>query len=364
MINSKTPLRLRPSVSVVPTNDPLIWEFFKSNTRVIRRVKFSDIRLVDIISQLNNQSALEVEAMYKDLSKYIMPLFSALVEWCILEDSTCAVLIENNKRYRALNFLADYIPSHELIETFSNIEKSTVILVGAGGVGSWIAIGLAQIGVKTIVLVDGDIVKEHNLNRGLFFFEDLGKLKTSVIKEKIKCFQENISVIEINKIIKSELDFKEILKKFGNTSLVINAADHPSVDTTSKWIFKPCMENLIPHIVAGGYNLHLSLIGPTIIPNISACFECISVGLKEQQIEDFSTIRKLHRSNRNIGNISPLAGISASFTINEALRVLCKSKRITPVMLNKRGEFNFLTSQLHFSEYNRQGFCEWCNYDK
>ena len=129
-------------------------------------------------------------------------------------------------------------------------------------------------------------------------------------------------------------------------------------------LFRSCMNKRIPHIVAGGYNLHLSLIGPTIIPNVSACFECISIGLKEQQTEDFSTMRKLHKTNRNIGNISPLAGISASFTVNEALRVLCKTKRISPVMLNKRGEFNFWTSQLHFSEYSRQKSCEWCNYVK
>ena len=91
VINNNTPLRLRPSVSVVPTNDPLIWEFFHSNTRKIKHIKFADARLIDIISQLNNQSIIEVENNNIDLAKYIKPLFLTLVEWCVLEDAYCAL---------------------------------------------------------------------------------------------------------------------------------------------------------------------------------------------------------------------------------------------------------------------------------
>jgi molybdopterin/thiamine biosynthesis adenylyltransferase len=313
------------------------------------------------VSQLNDQSINDIIHEHEELAPYIAPLFFALIEWCILEDMHSSNFIEINPRYRSLNFLSDYIPSYELTHVVNNIANSTVIIVGVGGIGSWLALGLAQLGVKTLILIDNDIVNEHNLNRSLFFHSDIGKLKTSAIKEKIREMDDCISVTGINRRIESSATFMEILNEFNDVNLVINAADYPNVDTTSRWIFKPCMDKLIPHIVAGGYNLHLSLIGPTIIPNISACFECINIGLKQQQLDDFSTMRKLHRNNRNIGNISPLAGISASITINEALRILCKTNRISPVMLNKRGEFNFLTSQLHFSEYPRQKHCTWCN---
>jgi hypothetical protein len=104
----------------------------------------------------------------------------------------------------------------------------------------------------------------------------------------------------------------------------------------------------------------LSLIGPTIIPHKTACFKCIGKGLELQQQEDFSSIRKLQRKKRNIGNISPLAGISASFTINESIRVLCQSDKLAPVMTNKRGEFNFLTSEVAFSNYEKLDDCFWC----
>ncbi len=363
VINSHIPLRLRPSVSIIPTSNHLVWEFFQSNTRRVKHVKFANTRLVDIVCQLNGQSIIELENQNKDLANYIHPLFSTLIEWCFLEDTVSASFVEANKRYRVLNFLADYIPSYNLVDVFHNIQNSTVILVGVGGVGSWLAIELAQIGVRNIVLIDDDVVKEHNLNRSLFFYTDLGKFKTTAIKEKIQNLNDCSVVVEVNKKIESDNDFKVILDSFNGINLVINAADYPNVDTTSQWIFKPCMEKLIPHIVAGGYNLHLSLIGPTIIPNVSACFECINIGLKNQQADDFSTMRKLHKNNRNIGNLSPLAGVSASFTINEAIRVLCNTKRVSPVMVNKRGEFNFLTSKLHFSEYLRQEKCTWCGVD-
>ena len=106
--------------------------------------------------------------------------------------------------------------------------------------------------------------------------------------------------------------------------------------------------------------MHLSLIGPTIIPNETPCFRCIGRGLEEEQPNDFSRVRKLFRPKRNIGNLSPLAGISASFTCFEAIRVLVKSDKLQPLMKGRRGEFNFLTSKLNFSEYSRLSDCEWC----
>ncbi len=177
---------------------------------------------------------------------------------------------------------------------------------------------------------------------------------------KIESFGGKHQVVEIKKMIESSDNVFEIFKNHVGIDLVINASDHPNVDTTSEIIFKPCMDEEIPHIISGGYNLHLSLIGPTIIPNETACFKCIEKGLEDQQEDDFSNIRKLHRKKRNIGNISPLSGISASFTINESLRVLAKSERISPIMTNKRGEFNFLTSKVAFSGYEKRSDCTWC----
>jgi molybdopterin/thiamine biosynthesis adenylyltransferase len=360
VFDKKSPLRLRPSVSVIPTSDKQVWEFFQSNTRRMKHIKLAEPELAEILYSLNGETIDSLMKEHKHLEKAIESLLPVLIQWSMIEYVTVANEIENNDNYRVLNFLADYIPSDQLLNVFNNLENSTVLIIGVGGVGSWIALGLAQSGVKNFILCDPDTVKPHNLNRSLFYDSDIGELKTKVICNKVDSFGDGYNIIEINEMINSSGDVVKILDVYDDINLVINASDFPNVDTTSELIFEPCMVRNIPHIVAGGYNLHLSLIGPTIIPHKTACFKCIGKGLELQQQEDFSSIRKLQRKKRNIGNISPLAGISASFTINESIRVLCQSDKLAPVMTNKRGEFNFLTSEVAFSNYEKLDDCFWC----
>lgn len=360
MFERKSPLRLRPSVSVIPTSDKHVWEFFQSNTRRMKHIKLADTNLAEIIYSLNGETIECLIQKHPHLKKSIESLIPVLIQWCMIEYIPIAEKIELSENCRILNFLADYIPSNDILNVFNNVTTSSVLIVGVGGVGSWVALGLAQSGVKNIILCDPDSVKIHNLNRSLFFSSDIGKLKTKVIRNKIESLGDNYNVIEINKMIEGSEDIENILNDYSKVDIVINASDYPNVDITSEIIFKPCMNRNIPHIVAGGYNLHLSLIGPTIVPNQTACFKCIEKGLELQQDEDFSSIRKLQRKTRNIGNVSPLAGISASFTINEALRVVCNSDKIKPIMINRRGEFNFLTSEVAYSDYEKLDDCEWC----
>jgi molybdopterin/thiamine biosynthesis adenylyltransferase len=106
----------------------------------------------------------------------------------------------------------------------------------------------------------------------------------------------------------------------------------------------------MPYVIAGGYNLHLSLIGMTVIPGESACYQCGCITLDERQAGELENLRKLNRPWRNIGNLVPLAGITSSFAVNEVIRLAVRSSRLKPRMLNRRGEFNFLTNELHFIE--------------
>ncbi|MHB1413876.1 MAG: HesA/MoeB/ThiF family protein [Chloroflexota bacterium] len=50
--------------------------------------------------------------------------------------------------------------------------QATALVVGAGGLGGYVVEGLARMGVGHIVVVDGDVFEEHNLNRQLLCTED------------------------------------------------------------------------------------------------------------------------------------------------------------------------------------------------
>jgi len=363
VLNKSAKLRLRPSVSIIPTEDDSVYEFFQSNTRKIKHVKFKSKIYPDTIISLNNKSINDIindskEELFKN---NISDILLALYNWCFIEEVEVGKQIEKMPYRRTLNFLADYYPSNKLFDIFSTISNSTIFILGLGGVGSWIATCLSQLGVKNFILCDPDIVKIDNLNRSLFAFDDIGKFKTKVLAKRIYNIQENSSIITHEKLIESESDLLDIIKNdLENINLFINAADFPNVDFTSRIMSKLCLKNNIPHIISGGYNLHLSLIGPTVLPKESACFKCIEIGMEKKYPPDFENIKKLYREKRNIGNISPLAGISASFTINEAIKVLGKSNRLYPTMVNRRGEFNFLTSKVKYTEFPKQPNCPWC----
>lgn len=65
------------------------------------------------------------------------------------------------------------------------LHQATVLLVGAGGIGSAIAPALVRMGVKGLFLVDPDVVSLSNLSRQAFVKEDLGRPKASALAQHL-----------------------------------------------------------------------------------------------------------------------------------------------------------------------------------
>jgi adenylyltransferase/sulfurtransferase len=69
----------------------------------------------------------------------------------------------------------------------AKIQAARVLVIGAGGLGSPIALYLAAAGIGTLGLVDDDRVSLSNLQRQILFRAvDVGRLKTDVAVESIK----------------------------------------------------------------------------------------------------------------------------------------------------------------------------------
>lgn len=67
------------------------------------------------------------------------------------------------------------------------LNKSSVIVFGVGGVGSWCAEALARSGVGKITVVDGDTVSDSNRNRQLVALSStVGADKVNVSAERLK----------------------------------------------------------------------------------------------------------------------------------------------------------------------------------
>lgn len=76
------------------------------------------------------------------------------------------------------------------------IRDSNIVIVGIGGVGSWVAEGLARSGVGRITLIDMDHLAESNINRQVHALEaTLGKAKVLAMKERIGQINPGCEVI-------------------------------------------------------------------------------------------------------------------------------------------------------------------------
>lgn len=91
-----------------------------------------------------------------------------------------------------------YQRQKDLLKAFKFYEKSALI-IGAGGIGSWIALNLALIGVGTLIIIDPDTVEHSNLNRTLFRLSDIGRNKAEVIKELISERRSDVITISVKK---------------------------------------------------------------------------------------------------------------------------------------------------------------------
>jgi len=103
----------------------------------------------------------------------------------------------------------DYIPGE-----LQNKMRTTTILIAGCGIGSSFAEVAVRLGFENIILADGDIVNDHNLNRQCFIAGDIGKLKVKALAERLKAINPSIKVKEFDEYISEK-----------NVAQIVNEAD-------------------------------------------------------------------------------------------------------------------------------------------
>lgn len=108
---------------------------------------------------------------------------------------------------------------------FAKFEQLHAIVIGVGGVGSWVAEGLARTGVGEITLIDMDVLVASNVNR------QLPATDSNFGKSKIQAMAQRI--VEINPLIRLNL-IDDFLTVDNITSLIPNKESHQTLRQQGK----------------------------------------------------------------------------------------------------------------------------------
>lgn len=115
-----------------------------------------------------------------------------------------------------------------ILESDIMLKKGAIIL-GCGSVGSLVALELARAGVGRFFLIDMDILGYHNICRHQCGIQDVGKFKTTAIKERILQINPTAQVFTEHKKIQ-EVPFDIITPFCNSDTIIVGCADNREGD--------------------------------------------------------------------------------------------------------------------------------------
>lgn len=177
------------------------------------------------------------------------------------------------KRYsRHLAVFAGYErPGLSRFDQQQRLRDAHVVLLGMGGMGSWVALLLTQLGIGHLTLVDSDIITSSNLTRQALYTErDIGRNKAIAASEALHTINSEIQLTTVTQNIATEEELAPLCQE---SNLVIITFG-PFLLPEPYRLQHACLHLGIPCVAMGG--LHL---GPLVIPGQTACFDCVSMTL-------------------------------------------------------------------------------------
>jgi molybdopterin/thiamine biosynthesis adenylyltransferase len=198
--------------------------------------------------------------------------------------------------------------------------RSTVLLLGAGGLGSGILQSLVGLGVGTIVLVDGDVVETKNLARQFVYNSGaIGRPKVLAAANWVSRYSADTTVHAVRERV---ADAARIGQLAAGADLVICAIDSP--DDVHLLVNEACCRLGIPFVAGGLARSTLSYW--SVDPGRSACRECLELHRRAESLGpalEADPILGGQSVNRATG---PIAQLAAGFMTMEAMRYLTGSE--------------------------------------
>ena len=215
-----------------------------------------------------------------------------------------------------------------------------VLLVGAGGLGSPIALYLAAAGVGTIGIIDADEVDLTNLQRQVIHFtDDLGKPKVESAANKMRAINPDIKV----NTYRDYLCAANITNIISEYDFVIDGTDN---FPTKFLVNDACIFRGIPYSHGGILRFNGQTM--TVVPGKSACYRC---SFREPPPPDAVP------SCAQAGVLGAIAGMLGTIQAAEALKYITG---VGELLINGLLTFDARTMSFRKIHLARQESCPLC----
>jgi tRNA A37 threonylcarbamoyladenosine dehydratase len=132
-------------------------------------------------------------------------------------------------------------------QALEKFKKSHVIVIGIGGVGSWVVEALARNAIGKITLIDMDVVAESNINRQLPALSNtLGRNKCDVMAERIRGINEECEICIVDEFLTKD-NIANLIA--ADTSYVIDCIDNSRVKAA---LIAWCKRQKVKMLTIGG----------------------------------------------------------------------------------------------------------------
>ncbi len=127
------------------------------------------------------------------------------------------------------------------------IASAHAVVVGVGGVGSWVAEALARCGIGRLTLIDLDHVSESNVNRQVHALDStLGASKVATMAERIADISPHTAVVQVDDFVTVD-NVGSLLA--ADADVVVDAIDAPRAKAA---LIATCTARGVPVVVCGG----------------------------------------------------------------------------------------------------------------
>jgi len=282
-----------------------------------------------------------------------------LSELSLIEDAADDARIPGWERVRydrQLRYFSDLAPASMAASEYQRrLRAARVVVLGVGGLGSWVSYALACCGVGELVLVDGDEVEPSNFNRQILYGEaDIGRPKTEVAAERLGAFNSACRLTSVPVRLEGPAAVSRVID---GADFVVNGADWPAHDI-ERWVNAACFAARIPFITMS-HSPPVARVGPLYVPGTTGCFACQETRYRESHPLYDELVERRRGRPSPAATLGPVCAFVGGQVALEALHQL--TGLTAPASLGVAHIYDLRTMEITKEAVPRVATCEVCS---